>query len=100
MEPDLRKAIELLNEAVRAIHHFSHAYCQLAYASRWSLCSVGSIILRLGWRWLKLLSKPRHGCVRMPVKRIWRARNIFIGDTAIMAALSRELEIARRALAR
>jgi hypothetical protein len=44
------------------------------------------IILRPGWRWLKLLSKPRHDCGRMLPKRIWRARNIFTAGCATMRA--------------
>jgi hypothetical protein len=39
---------------------------------------AGLYLVGPGWRWLKLLSKPRRGCGRMLAKRIWRARNIFI----------------------
>src|SRR5262249_11878024 len=34
-EPDVRKAIELLNEAVKRDPSFFDAYCQLAYAHEW-----------------------------------------------------------------
>ena len=40
-EPDLRKAIELLDEAVKRDPSFFDAYCQLAYAHEDALCSKG-----------------------------------------------------------
>ena len=40
-EPDLRKAIELLDEAVKRDPSFFDAYCQLAYAHEYPLCSMG-----------------------------------------------------------
>jgi TolB-like protein len=52
---------------------------KLTGAERRAISSQGSvIILRPGLPSLKLLSKPRHDCGQMLVKRIWRARNIFI----------------------
>ena len=87
-EPDLRKAIELLDEAVKRDPSFFDAYCQLAWAHEQALCSNREIILRPGLHWLRLLSKPPHGCGRMLPKRIWRARNIFIMGCATMPARS------------
>ena len=40
-EPDRRKAIELLDEAVKRDPSFFDAYCQLAYRARTTLCSIG-----------------------------------------------------------
>ena len=40
-EPDLRKAIELLDEAVKRDPSFFDAYCQLAYAHETTLCING-----------------------------------------------------------
>ena len=59
-----RKAIELLDEAVKRDPSFFDAYCQLFYAQS-GLCPG-----------VKLLCKPRHDCGRMLPKRIWRAHNI------------------------
>ena len=98
-EPDLRKAIELLDEAVKRDPSFFDAYCQLAWCARIPLCiQWATITLRRGWRWLKLRCRPRHGCGRMLPKRIWRGRNISITGCATMPAALAELEIARRAL--
>ena len=84
-EPDLRKAIELLDEAVKRDPSFFDAYCQLAFAHESPLCSKrGLITLPPGSRWLKLRCKPRHGCDRMLPKRIWRAPNISTTGCATM----------------
>jgi len=40
-EPDERKAIELLDEAVKHDPSFVDAYCQLAYAHEIAYCSKG-----------------------------------------------------------
>ena len=87
-EPDLRKAIELLDEAVKRDPSFFDAYCQLAYAHEYLYAVRGLITLPPGLRWLKLLCKPRHGCGRMLPKRIWRAHNISTTGCATMPAPS------------
>ena len=87
-EPDLRKAIELLDEAVKRDPSFFDAYCQLAYAHEFLYAVRGLITLPPGLRWLKLLCKPRHGCDRMLPKRIWRAHNISTTGCATMPAPS------------
>ena len=87
-EPDLRKAIELLDEAVKRDPSFFDAYCQLAYAHEYLYAVKGLITLPPGWRWLKLRCKPRHGCGRMLPKRIWRAHNISTTGCATMPAPS------------
>ena len=96
-EPDVRKAIELLDEAVKRDPSFFDAYCQLAYAHEYLYAQRGLITLPLGLPWLKLRCKPRHGCGRMPPKRIWRAHNISTTGCATMPALSPNWK-ARRAL--
>ncbi len=73
-DPDLRKAVELLDEAVKRDPSFFDAYCQLTRLP--------------GLPWLKLRCKPRHGCDRMLPKHIWPARNIFTSGGATMPALS------------
>ena len=87
-EPDLRKAIELLDEAVKRDPSFFDAYCQLAYAHEHLYAVRGLITLPPGLRWLKLRCKPRHGCGRMLPKRIWRAHNISTTGCATMPAPS------------
>ena len=87
-EPDRRKAIELLDEAVKRDPSFFDAYCQLAFAHESLYAEGGLITLRPGSRWLKLRCKPRHGCDRMLPKRIWRAHNISTTGCATMPAPS------------
>ena len=87
-EPDLRKAIVLLDEAVKRDPSFFDAYCQLAYAHVYVYAVRGFDHTPPGWRWLKLLCKPRHGCGRMLRKRIWRAHNISTTGCATMPAPS------------
>ena len=87
-DPDLRKAIELLDEAVKRDPSFFDAYCQLAYAHEQLYAIRGLITLPPGLRWLKLRCKPRHGCGRMLPKRIWRAHNISTTGCATMPAPS------------
>ena len=95
----MRKAIELLDEAVKRDPSFFDAYCQLADAHESRLCSTGGLItLPPGLPWLKRLCKPRHGCGRMLPKRIWRARNYLYYGLRDYAGALAELEIARRAL--
>ena len=83
-DPDLRKAIELLDEAVKRDPSFFDAYCQLAWAHEQLYAVTGTDHTPPGWRWLTLRCKPQHGCDRMPAKRIWRARNISTTDRATM----------------
>ncbi len=78
--PDRRKAIELLDEAVKRDPSFFDAYCQLAFAHVQGLSTRSP--------WLKLRCKPRHGCDRMLPKRIWRAHNISTRGCATMPAPS------------
>ena len=85
-DPDLRKAIELLDEAVKRDPSFFDAYCQLACAHETFMQQGGLITLPPDWRWLKLRCKPRHGCGRMLPKRIWRAHNISTTGGATMPA--------------
>src|SRR5207253_8589124 len=87
-EPDVRKAIELLDEAVKRDPSFFDAYCQLAYATKTFMQYRGLITLPPGWPWLKLRCKPRQGCGRMLPKRIWRAHNISTTGCATMLAPS------------
>ena len=83
-DPDLQKAIELLDEAVKRDPSFFDAYCQLAGRTNSFMQYRGLITLPPGLRWLKLLCKPRHGCGRMLPKRIWRAHNISTTGCATM----------------
>ena len=87
-EPDLRKAIELLDEAVKRDPSFFDAYCQLAFAHEQLYAVRALITLPPGLRWLKLRCKPRPGCDRMLPKRIWRAHNISTAGCATMPAPS------------
>ena len=87
-EPDLRKAIELLDEAVKRDPSFFDAYCQLARAHESLYAVFGSDHTPAGLPWLKLRCKPRHGCARMLPKRIWRAHNISTTGCATMPAPS------------
>ena len=87
-DPDVRKAIELLDEAVKRDPSFFDAYCQLAYAHETLYAVWGLITLPPGWPWLKLRCKPRPGCGRMLPKRIWRAHNISTTGCATMPAPS------------
>ena len=85
-DPDVRKAIELLDEAVKRDPSFFDAYCQLAGRTDTFMQYRGLITLPPGLPWLKLRCKPRHGCGRMPPKRIWRAHNISTTGCATMPA--------------
>ena len=87
-EPDRRKAIELLDEAVKRDPSFFDAYCQLAYAHEYLYAVSGFDHTPPGLPWLKLRCKPRHGCGRMLPKRIWRAHNISTTGCATMPAPS------------
>ena len=97
-EPDLRKAIELLDEAVKHDPSFFDAYCQLAYAHEHALCSMGvdHTPARLALAeaavqaatWLRPDAAETH---------LARAQYLYYGLRGYAAALA-ELEIARRAL--
>ena len=96
-EPDLRKAIELLDEAVKRDPSFFDAYCQLAYAHEF-LYTVRVITLPPGLRWLKLLvqaaTRLRPDAAET---HLARAQYLYYGLRDYAGALA-ELEIARRAL--
>ena len=88
-EPDLRKAIELLDEAVKRDPSFFDAYCQLAYAHEYLYATGGFDHTPARLALVKPRCKPRHGCGRMLPKRIWLEHNISITGCATMPAPSR-----------
>jgi len=100
-EPDLRKAIELLDEAVKRDPSFFDAYCQLAFAHESVLLQYGGLItLPPGLPWLKLrwqaATRLRPDCCR---KRILaRAQYLYPRAAGLCRPPLAELEIARRAL--
>ena len=63
-----------LMKRLSAIRHFSTLTASLPLRTNRSTQCRALIILQPGLPWLKLLSKPRHGCGQMLAKRIWRAR--------------------------
>jgi hypothetical protein len=85
-EPDVRKAIELLDEAVKRDPSFFDAYCQLALAHEQLRATIGFDRTPARLALPKLLSKPRYDSGQTPPKRILRAHNIFIMGGATMPA--------------
>jgi TolB-like protein/Tfp pilus assembly protein PilF len=97
-EPDLRKAIELLDEAVKRDPSFFDAYCQLAWAHEW-LYAVGGFDhtparLALAEAALQAATRLRPDAAET---HLARAEYLYYGLRDYAGALA-ELEIARRAL--
>jgi TolB-like protein/Tfp pilus assembly protein PilF len=97
-EPDLRKAIELLDEAVKRDPSFFDAYCQLAYAHE-SLYAVTGFDhtparLALAEAALQAATRLRPDAAET---HLARAQYLYYGLRDYAGALA-ELEIARRAL--
>jgi TolB-like protein/Tfp pilus assembly protein PilF len=97
-EPDLRKAIELLDEAVKRDPSFFDAYCQLAYAHE-QLYTVGGFDhtparLALAEAAVQAATRLRPDAAET---HLARANYLYYGRRDYAGALA-ELEIARRAL--
>src|SRR5207248_6860913 len=96
-DPDLRKAIELLDEAVKRDPSFFDAYCQLAYAHE-TLYAVWSDHTPAG---LALAEAAVQAATRLrpdaAETHLARAQYLYNGLRDYAGALA-ELEIARRAL--
>jgi tetratricopeptide (TPR) repeat protein len=98
IEPDLRKAIELLDEAVKRDPSFFDAYCQLAYAheSLYAVFGFDHTPARLA-----LAEAAVQGVTRLrpdaAETHLARAQYLYYGRRDYAGALG-ELEIARRAL--
>ena len=97
-EPDLRKAIELLDEAVKRDPSFFDAYCQLAYAHEYLYAISGSdhtpARLALAEAALQAATRLRPDAAET---HLARAQYLYYGLRDYAGALA-ELEIARRAL--
>ena len=97
-EPDLRKAIELLDEAVKRDPSFFDAYCQLAYAHEFFYAVTGydhtPARLALAEAALQAATRLRPNT---PEAHLARAQYLYYGLRDYAGALA-ELEIARRAL--
>jgi len=97
-EPDLRKAIELLDEAVKRDPSFFDAYCQLAWAHEWFYAVDGSdhtpTRLALAEAALQAATRLRPDAAET---HLARAQYLYFGLRDYAGALA-ELEIARRAL--
>jgi TolB-like protein/Tfp pilus assembly protein PilF len=97
-EPDLRKAIELLDEAVKHDPSFFDAYCQLAYTHETIYAVRGSdhtpARLALAEAALQAATRLRPDAAET---HLARARYLYYGPRDYAGALA-ELEIARRAL--
>ena len=97
-EPDLRKAIELLDEAVKRDPSFFDAYCQLAYAHEYLYAVTGSdhtpARLALAEAALQAATRLRPDAAET---HLARAQYLYYGLRDYAGALA-ELEIARRAL--
>src|SRR5882757_3735885 len=97
-EPDTRKAIELLDEAVKRDPSFFDAYCQLANAHEWVYAVGGSdhtpARLALGEAALKAATRLRPDAAET---HLARAQYLYYGLRDYAGALA-ELEIARRGL--
>ena len=97
-EPDLRKAIELLDEAVKRDPSFFDAYCQLAYAHEYLYAVSGSdhtpARLALAEAALQAATRLRPDAAET---HLARAQYLYYGLRDYAGALA-ELEIARRAL--
>ena len=97
-EPDLRKAIELLDEAVKRDPSFFDAYCQLAYAHEYLYAVMGSdhtpARLALAEAAVQAATRLRPDAAET---HLARAQYLYYGLRDYAGALA-ELEIARRAL--
>ena len=97
-EPDLRKAIELLDEAVKRDPSFFDAYCQLAYAHEYLYAVRGfdhtPARLALAEAALQAATRLRPDAAET---HLARAQYLYYGLRDYAGALA-ELEIARRAL--
>jgi adenylate cyclase len=96
--PDLRKAIELLDEAVKRDPSFFDAYCQLAYAHEYLYAVFGfdhtPARLALAEAALQAATRLRPDAAET---HLARAQYLYYGLRDYAGALA-ELEIARRAL--
>ncbi len=97
-EPDRRKAIELLDEAVKRDPSFFDAYCQLAYAHEYLYAVSGSdhtpARLALAEAAVQAATRLRPDAAET---HLARAQYLYYGLRDYAGALA-ELEIARRAL--
>ena len=97
-DPDLRKAIELLDEAVKRDPSFFDAYCQLAYAHESLYAVTGSdhtpARLALAEAAVQAATRLRPDAAET---HLARAQYLYYGLRDYAGALA-ELEIARRAL--
>src|SRR5213079_850552 len=97
-EPDLRKAIELLDEAVKRYPSFFDAYCQLAYAHELLYAVIGldhtSARLALAEAAVQAATRLRPDAGET---HLARAQYLYYGRRDYAGALA-ELESARRAL--
>ena len=97
-EPDLRKAIELLDEAVKRDPSFFDAYCQLAWAHERLYATLGTdhtpARLALAEAALQAATRLRPDAAET---HLARAQYLYYGLRDYAGALA-ELEIARRAL--
>ena len=97
-EPDIRKAIELLDEAVKRDPSFFDAYCQLAYAHEYLYGLSGSdhtpARLALAEAAVQAATRLRPDAAET---HLARAEYLYYGLRDYAGALA-ELEIARRAL--
>src|SRR6184192_4304709 len=97
-DPDLRKAIELLDEAVKRDPSFFDAYCQLAYAHEYLYAVRGFDHTPAR---LALAEAAVHAATRLrpdaAETHLARAQYLYYGLRDYAAALA-ELEIARRGL--
>src|SRR5205823_7458870 len=97
-DPDLRKAIELLDEAVKRDPSFFHAYCQLAYAHEYVYAVRGfdhtPARLALAEAALQAATRLRPDAAET---HLARAQYLYHGLRDYAGALA-ELEITRRAL--
>jgi TolB-like protein/Tfp pilus assembly protein PilF len=97
-DPDLRKAIELLDEAVKRDPSFFDAYCQLAYAHGSLYAVLGSdhttARLALAEAAVQAATRQRPDAAET---HLARAQYLYYGLRDYAGALA-ELEIARRAL--
>src|SRR5439155_12141951 len=96
-DPDLRKAIELLDEAVKRDPSFFDAYCQLAYAHEYFYGARGDHTparLALAEAAVQAATRLRPDAAET---HLARAQYLYLGLRDYAGALA-ELEIARRAL--
>jgi TolB-like protein/class 3 adenylate cyclase/Tfp pilus assembly protein PilF len=97
-DPDRRKAIELLDEAVKRDPSFFDAYCQLAYAHEYFYAVLGSdhtpARLALAEAAVQAATRLRPDAAET---HFARAQYLYYGRRDYAGALA-ELEIARRAL--